>query len=66
MSTPPPGDPKMEAAGLLGAIGGLLARRGGVADVLPVVSEHGHEIVALRVVVRSGQVLVVRVEPETE
>lgn len=58
------GDPKMHAAGLLGAIGGLLAKRGSVIDVRPIIREGTHEIDALRVTVHSGHVLVVRVEPD--
>lgn len=59
-----PGDPRMEAAGLLGSIGGLLSKRGTVVDVRPVVAEHSHEITALKVTTSAGQVLVVRVDPE--
>lgn len=60
-----PGDPRIEASGLLGMIGGLLYKRESIMDVAPVVSEHGHEIIGLRVTVRTGDVIVVRVEPET-
>jgi hypothetical protein len=42
-------DREVGAASLLGAIGGMLSRRTEVLDVLPVVSEHGHEIIALDV-----------------
>lgn len=59
-----PGDPRMHAAGLLGTIGGMLAKTGSVVDVRPVLRKDSHEIDCMRVTMDTGQVLVVRVDPD--
>lgn len=62
-----PVDPRLEAAALLGAIGGLLSKRGSIVDVRPVLSSDGsHEIRALRVTTTTGASLVVEVHPDDE
>lgn len=53
----------VEAAGLLGTLGGLVYKVDGVLDVRPIISEHGHQMCALRVTTDKA-VLRVEVKPD--